>query len=70
MLDPFCFLKMYLKERVEIKTKTGETYTGTLEGFDEHINLMLTRSSAEDSDNKVLFLRGENVLFIGESPSV
>lgn len=68
MLDPFCFLKMYLNERVEIKTKNGEVYTGTLEGFDEHINLMLAHSSVEDSEDKVLFLRGENVLFVGASP--
>ncbi|CAD25714.1 ECU10_0065 [Encephalitozoon cuniculi GB-M1] len=65
MLDPFCFLKMYLKERVEVKTKSGEAYTGTLEGFDEHINLMLTCSSVEGSEDKVLFLRGENILFVG-----
>lgn len=68
MLDPFCFLKMYLNERVEIKTKSGEVYAGTLEGFDEHINLMLTHSSAEGSEDKVLFLRGENVLFVAASP--
>ncbi|AFM98703.1 LSM domain-containing protein [Encephalitozoon hellem] len=68
MLDPFCFLKMYLNERVEIKTKSGEVYAGILEGFDEHINLMLTHSSVEGSHSKVLFLRGENILFVAAPP--
>lgn len=63
--DPFYFLKIYLKEEVQIKMKTGEFYTGVLEGFDEHINLMLTQSSVEDAEGKFLFLRGENILFVG-----
>ncbi|ADM12698.1 Sm-like protein [Encephalitozoon intestinalis ATCC 50506] len=70
MLDPFCFLKMYLNERVEIKTKTGDVYTGTLEGFDEHINLMLQSHDVQNSAGRVLFLRGENILFVAMSPTL
>lgn len=65
--DPLCFLKMYLKEKVQIRLNTGEMCSGVLEGFDEHINLMLTSSSLEDSEGKLVFLRGENVLFVGVS---
>lgn len=62
--DPLYFLEIYLKEKVQIKMKSGESYTGVLEGFDEHINLLVTKSSVEGSGDKVLFLRGENILFV------
>lgn len=63
--DPFQLLKVCLKENVEVKMNNGESYTGILEGFDEHINVMLTQSSVADSKDRLLFLRGENILFVG-----
>jgi small nuclear ribonucleoprotein len=63
--DPFSFLKMFLKEKVTIKLKSGESYEGVLEGFDEHVNLMLTKCSLPDAEDKLAFFRGENILFIG-----
>lgn len=60
------YLTVFLNESVVIKLKTGELIEGKLEAIDEHINLMLSGCKAEDPQ-KNLFVRGENVCFIGKS---
>jgi small nuclear ribonucleoprotein len=65
LADPFSFLKMFLKEKILVRLKSGESYTGILEGFDEHVNLMLAECPIPDAEGKLVFLRGENILFIG-----
>ncbi|KAL6121777.1 hypothetical protein NUSPORA_01248 [Nucleospora cyclopteri] len=61
MIDPYDLLKAYLKERVILYLKTGEEFEGILEGFDEHLNLLLT------TPETLLFLRGENVIYVGQN---
>lgn len=58
--DPTDLLKTYLKETVIVKLKDGCTFVGTLEGFDEHHNTALS------TDHSLKFIRGENIVFIGQ----
>lgn len=59
--DPSDILKVYLKEKVIIRIKSGELYEGMLLGFDEYHSLLLR------IDNSTKFIRGENILFIGQT---
>ncbi|KAH9410739.1 hypothetical protein HK407_12g18710 [Ordospora pajunii] len=69
MLDPFYILKMFLKEMVEIRMKDGEVYSGVLEGFDEHISIVVSLPYSENSEESIMLLRGEDILSIGKCRS-
>lgn len=45
--------------------KDGEIYNGLLEGVDNHINIMISDYN-ENMNNKIMFIRGENICCIGE----
>jgi len=58
-----------INKKVLIKLKGGKTITGTLQGFDQHMNLLLDQSeeSASEGDSKSLgsiVVRGDNVVMI------
>lgn len=58
--DPLDLLKTYLNDKVAIKLKSGETFAGILQGFDEFHNAVIK------TEDCVKFIRGENIIFIGQ----
>jgi small nuclear ribonucleoprotein len=54
---PLDVLEDTLGEEVTVRLKDGDTYTGPLEGYDQHMNLVL---GGED----VTIIRGDNVVTI------
>ena len=58
-----------INKNVLIKLKGGKTLTGTLQGFDQHMNLLLDQSEEipSEGDSKSLgsiVVRGDNVVMI------
>tara|TARA_B100000745_G_scaffold222094_1_gene148151 strand:- start:2199 stop:2432 length:234 start_codon:yes stop_codon:yes gene_type:complete len=59
-----------INKNVLIKLKGGKTITGLLQGFDQHMNLLLDRSEeipSEGDESKSLgsiVVRGDNVVMI------
>jgi len=57
---------------VLIKLKGGKVIRGKLQGFDQHMNLLLTESEelVEDTSNKLgtIIVRGDNVVIISPPP--
>ena len=63
-----------INKNVLIKLKGGKTITGTLQGFDQHMNLLLDQSEEipSEGDSKELgtiVVRGDNVIMISPPPS-
>ncbi len=58
---------------VLIKLKGGKIIRGVLEGFDQHMNLVLKESEeiVEDGTNNIgtIVVRGDNVVLISPPPS-
>ena len=59
---------------VLIKLKGGKVIRGTLQGFDQHMNLSLEKAEevAEDGQSNslgTLIVRGENIIMISPPPS-
>jgi small nuclear ribonucleoprotein len=66
-------LQRSVGKTVLIKVRGGRTLRGTLEGFDQHVNLYMT--DAEDVSNPMnvktigtIVLRGDNVIMISPPP--
>ena len=62
-----------INKNVLIKLKGGKTITGTLQGFDQHMNLLLDQSEEipSEGDSKSLgsiVVRGDNVIMISPPP--
>ncbi|MES3518426.1 MAG: Like-Sm ribonucleoprotein core [Natronomonas sp.] len=55
---PLDLLEATLGDTVDVSLKGGDTQTGVLTGYDQHMNLVL-----EDGDN-VTIIRGDNVVSI------
>ena len=58
-----------INKKVLIKLKRGKTITGMLQGFDQHMNLLLDQSEEipSEGDSKSLgsiVVRGDNVVMI------
>ncbi|MFW5898244.1 MAG: LSM domain-containing protein [Candidatus Saliniplasma sp.] len=66
MAKPSNLLNASLGEKVEILLKDGREITGTLIGFDDHMNLVLEDTEEETQDRKrrigTIVLRGNNVV--------
>lgn len=66
-------LQRSVGKTVLIKVRGGRTLRGTLEGFDQHVNLYMT-DAEEVSDPKnvktigTIVLRGDNVIMISPPP--
>ena len=63
-----------INKNVLIKLKGGKTITGTLQGFDQHMNLLLDQSEEipSEGDSKSLgsiIVRGDNVVMISPPPA-
>lgn len=65
MLPPLEYLTLFIKSKVTVIMKDGEIYNGLLEGVDNHINIMISDYN-ENMNNKIMFIRGENICCIGE----
>ena len=62
-----------INKKVLIKLKGGKTITGMLQGFDQHMNLLLDQSEEiqSEGDSKALgtiVVRGDNVIMISPPP--
>jgi len=54
---PLDVLEDTLGQEVTVQLKDGDTYTGALEGYDQHMNLVL-------GGDDVTIIRGDNVVTI------
>lgn len=59
MYSPVEYLLVFLKTHVTVKLRNGDVINGTFEGVDEFVNVIL------ENNNKLIFVRGENISFIG-----
>ena len=56
---PLDVLEEALGAAVSVRLKDGDVHTGTLEGYDQHMNLVL-----EGEEGDVTIIRGDNVVSI------
>ncbi|RBI64059.1 LSM domain-containing protein [Halomicrococcus sp. NG-SE-24] len=57
---PLDVLEASLNSEVTVRLKGGEEYTGTLTGYDQHMNLVIEDAADEDTT----IIRGDNVVSI------
>jgi small nuclear ribonucleoprotein len=67
-------LEASIGKTVLIKLRGGRTLRGTLEGFDQHVNLVLKEAEEVDDPENVkslgtIVLRGDNVIMISPPPT-
>ena len=68
-MKPLDVLQQSLHKRVLVELKDGHSFRGVLDGYDQHLNLMLS-SVEELADEKVTghagltLLRGDSIVFI------
>ena len=68
-IKPLSILNKTLKKRVLVELRFNREYRGTLDGFDPHMNLVLTNVE-EFEENEVkrkvatAIVRGDNVIYI------
>ena len=63
-----------INKKVLIKLKGGKTITGMLQGFDQHMNLLLDQSEEIHSEGEPkslgsIVVRGDNVVMISPPPA-
>ena len=69
-VKPLSILNQSLKKRVIVELKYNRGYTGILDGFDPHMNLVLKNAEEFDIDGKknrklnTTIVRGDNVIYI------
>jgi len=66
-------LERSLGKTVLVKLRGGKTLRGVLEGFDQHVNLVIRDAESISESNKVdkigrIILRGDNVIMISPPP--
>ena len=68
-MKPMDVLQQSLHKRVLVEMKGGHSFRGVLDGFDQHLNLVL--SSAEEVQNDQVtprpgatLLRGDSIVYI------
>ncbi len=68
-MKPLEMLQQHLHQRVLVELRGGRSVRGTLDAFDQHLNVVL--SQAEEVDGEVTtqkpgmtLLRGDNIVFI------
>lgn len=66
-------LERSLGKTVLVKLRGGKTLRGVLEGFDQHVNLVIREAESVTDQDKVenigrIILRGDNVVMISPPP--
>ncbi len=66
MSKPTMFLNEILNEKVELLLKDGRSLSGTLVGYDDHMNLVIDETMEETEERRrrlgTIVLRGNNVV--------
>jgi len=69
MVKPLTILNQALNKKVLVSLRGGKECVGTLDGYDQYMNLIL--KSAEEKKNgesfrksELILLRGDNIVFI------
>ena len=68
-MKPIEVFQKYLRQPVAVEVKGGRKYRGVLDGFDQHMNLVLLDTVEVEDDGKTVprgttMFRGDSVLFI------
>jgi small nuclear ribonucleoprotein len=69
MVKPLTILNQALNKKVLVSLRGGKECVGTLDGYDQYMNLIL-KSAEEKKDGEVfrkselILLRGDNIVFI------
>jgi small nuclear ribonucleoprotein len=68
-MKPMDVLQQSLHKRVLVEMKGGQSFRGTLDGFDQHLNLVLTSVEEVDHDQVTnrpgsTLLRGDSIVYI------
>jgi small nuclear ribonucleoprotein len=63
---PLDILKLLINAPVTVELKDSSTIKGLLKGYDEHINLILSKAKSEIESTDILFIRGDLVCLIRE----
>jgi small nuclear ribonucleoprotein len=62
-------LQQHLHQRVLVEVRGGKSFRGVLQGFDQHLNLVLSQAeeiegSTSTSQPGLTLLRGDSVIYI------
>lgn len=68
-MKPLDVFQMHLRRAVTVEVKGGRRYRGTLDGFDQHMNLVLIDAVELNADGSTTpqgttLFRGDSVLFM------
>lgn len=68
-MKPIEVFQTYLHKSVSVEVKGGKTYRGVLDGFDQHMNIVLNDTVEVHSDGKTTpcgttLFRGDSVLYV------
>ncbi len=68
-MKPLDVLQQSLHKRVLVEMKGGHSYRGVLDGYDQHLNLVLSAAEEVVKDETVArpgitLLRGDSIVFI------
>jgi small nuclear ribonucleoprotein len=65
---PFDLLNRSVDKNVTVGIKGGKEFTGKMESFDVHMNIILVNASFKDGESKKefknIFIRGDSVIYI------
>ncbi len=69
IMKPLEVLQATLRQRVLVEIKGGRSYRGTLEGFDQHMNLVLAQAEEVGREGTTphpgrTLVRGDSVIYI------
>ena len=68
-MKPLELLQQNLHQRVLVELRGGRSYRGILQGFDQHMNVVLSAAEEVDAEKVtplagLTLVRGDNVVFI------
>jgi small nuclear ribonucleoprotein len=68
-MKPLDLLQQSLHKRVLVEMKGGRSYRGVLDGFDQHLNLILSAAEEVVQDTVtprtgITLLRGDSIVYI------
>ena len=68
-MKPLDLLQQSLHQRVLVEMKGGQSFRGTLDGFDQHLNVVLSAAEEVVRDEVtarpgVTLLRGDSIVYI------